>query len=269
MKRSVHFPILQDIGLNEAESLVFEVLLEQGPQKGSTIANKTGLIRGNVYNALKTLKDKGLVHEQGGSKITTFSASDPELLRSLIEQKKASIEAIQNQFEAITPQLKSYFRLFTKQPTIRVFEGVEGLKDIYREMLKEKHDIFAIVSADEPDPTLYRWLRTVYKDKRISAGIRVKGVASSTARGGELLEYAESELREARGLDPKAYPLRGEVNVFGDSVAFIAYRTNELFGLIIESPSLAMTFRSTVLALYDASEQLQAARDAAGAAGES
>ncbi|MBD3251405.1 hypothetical protein GF380_03045 [Candidatus Uhrbacteria bacterium] len=252
MKHPMHFPILQEIGLNEAESLVFEVLLEEGPQKGSTIAQKTDLARGNVYNALSSLKDKGLVHEQGDSKITMYAASDPERLRNLIEQKKASVEALQGQFEAIAPQLKGYYRLFTKQPTIRVFEGVEGLKDLYREILKAKKDVYAIVSADEPDPNLFRWLRTVYKDKRISEGIRVKGISSATERGRQLLGKAEVELREARGLDPHYYPLRGEVNVFGDSVAFISYKTHDLFGLIIESAPLAMTFRSTILALFDA-----------------
>jgi sugar-specific transcriptional regulator TrmB len=269
MKHPVHFPILQEIGLNQAETLVFEVLLEGGPQIGSTIAQKTGLGRGNAYNALQTLQEKGLVHEEKGKKITSFSASDPERLRALLDQKKASVEALQGQFEAVVPQFKSFFRLFTKQPTIRVFEGVEGLKDMYREMLKAGHDIYAIVSADEPDPALYRWLRTVYKDKRIAAGIRVKGVASSTSRGQELLEHAESELREVRGLDPRAYPLRGEVNVFGECVAFISYRTDELFGLIVESPSLAMTFRSTVQALFDAAEDSQAARETDGAGGAS
>lgn len=267
MKHSMHFPILQDLGLNEAESLVFEVLLEEGPQIGSTIAQKADLARGNVYNALATLKDKGFVHEQGKTKITEYAASDPERLRSLIEQKKASVEALQGQFEAIAPQLKGFYRMFTKQPTIRLFEGIEGLKSIYREILTAKNGIYSIVSADAIDPDLYRWMLKVYKKKRVESGIPVKGIVQSGDLAGDLLARAASELRTIQTIDPEKYQLSGEVNVFNESVAIIAHRSDQLFGMIIESSSIAQTIKSIIEVLYDSLSSSHAAKEVSDALG--
>ncbi|MEW5902144.1 MAG: helix-turn-helix domain-containing protein, partial [Acidobacteriota bacterium] len=250
MKHAPHLPILKDLGLSAAEALIYEVLLEEGPSPGAKIAQLSGIGRGNAYNSLASLKDKGLVEEEPGKK-TVFRVTDPERLRGLAKARREAAEALWNQLDSVLPGLKESYRIFTKQPTVRVFGGIEGLKDVYRETLREKQPIYALVSPDEPAPEIFRWLTTNYVRERVKLGIEVKAVVNGESKTAEYIAKGKAELREARFVSSAKYPFRGEIDAFGDKTAFIAYKKEELIGVIIESPSIAETLRSAVKLLLD------------------
>ncbi len=244
------YPVLTDLGLNENEALLYELLLQYGPQGGAELTEKSAIGRGNVYNTLTTLKTKGLVEEENGTK-TIYKPKDPEQLRTLANIRRASAEAVSEQVTAILPSLKSNYRLLTVQPTVRVFEGVDGLKEMYRETLKDKQTIYAYVSPDEPDPRIYRWLTTTYVQERIKHELHVKVVVNGSSQAAEYIAKNQMELREARFVQSELYPFRGEIDVFGDKVAFISYKTEELFGVIVESAAIAETLRSSIKLILD------------------
>lgn len=250
MAHSLHFPLLRDLGLNETEAVIYELLLTKGPQPAVDLVNPSGLGRGNVYNALTNLIGRGLVEEEKGAK-TLYRVINPEQLRTLAKQKKVVAEAVYDQLESILPGLKSSFRLFTHQPTVRVFEGTEGIKDIYKETVRDKQTIFAFVSPDEPEVSVFRWLTTHYVKARVEANIAVKVIVNGGSQAADYIAKNARELREARFIQNKNYPFRGEIDVFGDKVAFIAYKKEELIGVIIESAGIATTLRSVVQLLID------------------
>lgn len=244
------YPILKDLGLNENEALIYELLLQYGPQGGAELTEKSRIGRGNVYNTLTTLKTKGLVEEESGTK-TLYKPMDPEQLRTLAKLQQASAEAVTEQIISVLPSLKSAYRLFTVQPTVRAFEGIEGLKEMYRETLRDNQTVYAYVSPDEPDVRIYRWLTTNYVQERIKTNLHVKVIVNGSSQAGEYIRKNQQELREARFVKSDMYPFRGEIDVFGNKVAFISYKTEELFGVIIESAAIAETLRSSVKLLMD------------------
>lgn len=256
MSHTLHFPILGELNLNQSEALIYELLLEIGPQTGQKLVTKTGLGRGNVYNVLKSLVEKGLVLEEK-SNITLYKASNPEKLRELATSKVNQAKNLQNQLESILPSLKSQFNVITKRPTIRIFEGVEGLKDLYLETLKQTEPIYALVGPDDPDPELYKWLTGTYGKKRAKAGIWAHVVASGEKKAEEYVSKNKEELRNAILLDDSDFPMSGEVDVFGNTVAFMSYRSDELIGALIESPALATSLRSAIKALLFAHDAIE------------
>lgn len=244
--------ILQKLGLSPNEAKIYEMLLVKGESKAIDLVPESGLGRGNVYNVLTTLKKKGLVLEGEGKK-TLFTAANPETLRTLAKSQILSAEDLYSRFESTLPDLKSLFQLITNKPAFRVFEGVEGMKEIYLETLRAKEPIYALVGPDAPEPSLYKWLTTTYVKKRLAEGIHAYVLASGT--GEQTEEYKKksaAELRTVVSLNSSVYPFKGEVDVFGNSVAFISYGANELIGFIIESPALATTLRSVVKVAVDA-----------------
>jgi hypothetical protein len=160
-------------------------------------------------------------------------------------------QLLAEQIEVFLPDLKSRYRLFAQKPTLRFFEGIEGLKTVYTETLKEKQMIYALVSPDEPAEPIFRWLTTSYVQARVKGNIHVRVVVNGTSRAQEYIKKSKEELREARFVHSETYPFRGEVDVFGDNIAFIAYKEDELIGTILESPSIAETLRSTIRLLMD------------------
>lgn len=248
MSHSLHYPILKAIGLNENEALVYQILLELGQKPAQELIEPSSLSRGNLYNTLNSLKEKGLILEESGTK-KTYQAIDPEQLRTLAKTKVLSAQETLNQLESTLPSLKSAFRLITKKPTFRVFEGIDGIKQIYNEILEEEKTIYSLVGPDAPADELFQWLRTIYLTKRIKKNIHVFTALSGGIKAEILETQAKAELRTAIDLSEKEFPFEGEVSVFGNNVAFINYKETELIGLILESSALATTLRSTVKAL--------------------
>ncbi|MDA1038231.1 MAG: hypothetical protein O2877_00905 [bacterium] len=246
MTTSIHYPILQAIGLNENEALVYQLLLELGPKPAQNLIEPSGLGRGNLYNTLNALKEKGLIMEESGTK-KIYQAVDPENLRKLAKTQVISAQETLNQLESTLPTLKSAFRLITKKPTFRIFEGIEGIKDVYKEMLQANQPIHSLVGLGDASKELNKWLHTYYIKERLKRGIHVQGVVSSDERGQELLEHQEEELRHVALIDKQQFPYSGDISVFGESIAFMDHR-NEI-ATIIENAQLAQTLRSTIQAL--------------------
>lgn len=254
MPHEIHFPILSQLGINSSEALVYELLLELGPKTAQELLPSSGLGRGNLYNVLTSLKKKSLVFEEVGAK-TLFKANNPEVLRVLAEAKMSSAKDLVHQLSAALPTLKSQYQLITKRPTLRTFEGIGGLKSIYNETLDDNQTIYALVGPDEPAPELYRWLMKKYGPARAVKKIFAYVVASGeTAATKEYAETSQEQLRSLISLDHSLYPFNGEVDIFGDKIAFISYKKEELIGIILESPSLAETLRSVIKFIFSSAK---------------
>ena len=87
---------LSELGLTGNETKVFEVLLRRGKSKASDLASESGVSYGRIYVVLSSLERKGLVKviPEKGKK---FVASDPELLRLVVDQKRKSLDALEKE----------------------------------------------------------------------------------------------------------------------------------------------------------------------------
>lgn len=246
MSHDIHYPILQQLGINQSEALIYELLLELGPKAANELVDPSGLGRGNVYNTLKSLTEKSLVIEETGKK-ALFKAVDPEQLRVLAKNKLNAAQEIMNQLEATLPALKSQFALVTKRPTFRAFEGIDGIKEVYKFMISVGETVYSLVGLGESPEELSRWFKTYYIPERVKRGVHVKGVVSSDVKGRELIEHQESELREAVNINKDRFPFSGDMSVVGNNVVFMDHKNG--IATITESEPLAKTLRSTIQAL--------------------
>ncbi|MDQ7814272.1 MAG: helix-turn-helix domain-containing protein [Patescibacteria group bacterium] len=251
MPHTLHYPILKELGLTETEAMVYEVLLEIGPRAVKSLVIPTGLTRGNVYNALNSLQSKGLVTANDQGKVLTYIPTNPENLRKLAENRLTAVQLLSGQLDSVLPGLKSDFNKFNKKPTIRVYEGIEGLKKIYLSVLEAKQPIYSIMSPSQPDEKMLKWLRNTYAPERTKLGLAITGVMNSSERAMGLVATAAQELRSAKVVDTVKYGFKGEVLVFGDCVAFISYKTDDMIGMIVENKMIAETFRTCVRLMHD------------------
>ncbi|MBI5728232.1 MAG: helix-turn-helix domain-containing protein, partial [Candidatus Magasanikbacteria bacterium] len=119
---------LTKIGLHEKEAKVYLAAIELGGGSVQELAQKSGLKRPTVYVVLDSLVAQGLVSEEKKGRGSSFVAASPEALkRKAAEQKKAIDEAF--------PFLTAMWTGEKSKPQVRVYEGLEGMKEIYRETL--------------------------------------------------------------------------------------------------------------------------------------
>ncbi len=130
--------ILKKLGLSNHESKVYLLGLKLGPSLASELAKHSGLGRTLVYHLLGQLKTKGLLSEQGTGNGKRFAMEPPERLSTIVERKQKELEGMAIQVSQITKELK-FSAVFSDVPQIRIYEGLEGIKNFAQETFAIKN----------------------------------------------------------------------------------------------------------------------------------
>ncbi|OGI26664.1 MAG: hypothetical protein A2359_03230 [Candidatus Moranbacteria bacterium RIFOXYB1_FULL_43_19] len=120
---------LEQIGFHEKEAKVYLACLQLGQDTAYHIAQKCGLKRATVYFTLNLLVERGLVSIWKTKKATLFRAANPKKLFTQIKRKEEMLTEI-------FPLLQSIFNFDEDRPNIQIFEGREGVRQIYAEIVE-------------------------------------------------------------------------------------------------------------------------------------
>jgi len=85
---------LEKLGLDDKEIQVYLSLLEIGEANIAKITKKSGVKRTTVYNAIESLKGKGLVSSTMRKQSTLYVAEDPRKLEQGLNEKLLSLKNI-------------------------------------------------------------------------------------------------------------------------------------------------------------------------------
>lgn len=237
--------VLVNLGLSPEETDIYLSLINSGPQSAGQLAKSTKVKRTYIYSVSAGLIKKGLISQTKKGKTTVFSAMSPDKLSSLVETKRQLIEQAENTLESIMPSLKEKFEAVDTRPVVTYYEGVEGIKKVYRDTLKEKREILALVETSEVDLNVYGWVTKEYVKERVKNDIKVRAIASSGSKIAIYTGLNKEELRETKVVSSEKFPFENEINIYGNKIAIINHKKGErLMGVIIDNKSVAETFRS-------------------------
>lgn len=228
---------LEQLGMHEKKAEVYLACLELGNATAYLIAKKVGLKRPTVYDIANQLMREGLLHKSMRGNVKYFSPADPEKLIRLLKAKEKNIR------EAM-PELQNLYNSPKTKPLIRYFEGKEGIIEMYEDSLrscKKGDEILAYVGED-----VLRHLPNYAEDyiaRRVEKGVVLRGIYKNNPGLAKYLEKSREQLRIARVLDEKHFPVNNETNIYKNKIAIASYGT-EMFGMIIESEEIARSQRT-------------------------
>lgn len=241
----MQLPFLSNIGLTTNEISLYELLLSSGEVSIKQLLVKTTLKRTTAYTVLASLEKKGLVTKYDKNKIIHFKPESPTKLLELAEAQYKVLDRTRNDIQAVVPEMISNYILAVEKPVVTTFEGIEGLKKIYEDMLRVGKPIYAFLQAHEVEPTLYEWLTGPFVKKRAKLGIPAQVIVSSSKHAEQYVKKNEKELRETRLVSSELFPFQHEVDIYGYKVAFIHFKKNEpLIGIVINHPAIAKTMKA-------------------------
>lgn len=136
-KTSMYQELFENLGLSPNEAKIYETLLEQGESNISKIAVATNIHRRNAYDAVHRLVEKGLCFQIISSSENKYNAVDPDKLQEVIGEK-------QEQLGKALPDLKQKFHRREAPEEAFIYRGVEGQKNIFRDMLRIAQDSYFI-----------------------------------------------------------------------------------------------------------------------------
>jgi len=122
--------ILKELGLSDAESLIYLTLIETGSTLVGLIIKKTGLHRGTTYQVLQRLKEKGLVSSIIKGKKQYFEPASPERLMDILRAKEESLTEI-------LPLLKKKLEASKEKQEVNVYSGINGIRSVLDRTLEE------------------------------------------------------------------------------------------------------------------------------------
>ena len=237
--------ILTSIGLTPEQADLYASLLEHGAQTAGKLSKTTKIQRTYVYPVVRELVKKGLVAMEKKGRTTTFIPQSPERLLTQAEDVKTHAAQAYAALEGILPGLKTTYQAIEAKPTITYHEGVEGIKKIYMDTIKDEKTIYALVEPSTIDPDIHHWLMSQYVQLRKDHHIEAKVIVATGPQTQGFIRRDKAELRDTRVVSGKSYPFQHEINIYGTKVAIINHKKGTPFiGIIIDNPIIAATFRA-------------------------
>lgn len=235
--------LLEKLGLHTQASEIYLALLSIGQGTVSDIAHATKQHRPAIYHHLPELLEKGLVSQTKKGQRTLYVPESPE---HLLDVAKRFTEEIQNAL----PELTAAYQGKQKQPMIRYFQGAEGIRSAYEDLLRtmKKGQVIYRYESPEDHRKYEKYIPREYRD-RVLDGKEVDWLIITNKftmdRKRKRLErlYKCVPPEEAKFMyDISAY-------IYSHKVAFIDYR-NEMAS-IIESATFAGFQRKIFKMLFD------------------
>jgi len=267
-RRAEHISLLKKVGLSEEEARVYLVSLELGAEAASVIADRVKLKRGQTYNLLKSLIQRGLIQEFERSGTKHFVASSPETVLSLIDRKDEELQRKRSELLSALPELETVRTKIASPPKIRFFQGLEGVKEVLTEIISVGNsEIAAFLDLEKrhlqlgPDASEFI---DSFAAERIERNIWLYGIvpqdslAREDKRRGASGPIMRREFRTLPGYNPTA-----EIYIYRGCISIVSTWKQKI-GLTIEDESIFNTYlelHRSLWALLPVTEEVrQAAR---------
>lgn len=240
---SRYLDLLERAGLNEKEALIFNALLEKGEMGAGEIVSLVNLKRGDTYNHIYSLKQKGLLEEitTGGWK--RFKLEHPSQIEEYVENRSQELEGAKRELSAVLPAILSTYNLTYHKPGVKVFEGADGSEKMMHDSLTAKTEIYSIVDPKAIDKYMSEENKR-YVAEREKLGVKKKILVADTPSNRERYLNRQSKVTEIRFIPYDLPAFQTNLQIYDNKVAFHTLNPERTMGVIIEDELIAKLQRS-------------------------
>lgn len=238
---------IEDLGLSNKEARIYVASLMLGPSGVQSIADYSGIKRVTTYVILESLVTLGLVSQIVKGKKTFFIAEDPTNLRRLLDKREQEVKEQKQSFETILPNLIGLKALPKESPSVRFYEGAEGIRTIMDTYLNRAHlgkadIIYGFSNLDQIFSYFPDIREKGFNPNRMRESINSRMLYTSSQ--GPILKTNDTELnRESRYLPPDKFDMAGDFTIIGDTIIMLSLTGKQPLGVTITSSVLAQGLR--------------------------
>ena len=232
---------LVNIGFEQQEAKVYLSLLTLGEATVNDISKHSGVVRTSCYYTLQKLHKRGIAHPYVKRKVHYWGVEGPGWLMGRLEEQK-------NTLNSIMPQLLAMQAVSGAKPTFAYYEGTDGVRQILKDILKEKRNLLSMSSLEDAVALLGQQFR-YFISKRITAGLSVRYITNRSQETVAMQARDEKELRHTHFLPP-GKEIKNMNFIYGDKIAILSLNRKLPTGVIIKDPDIAHTQRILFEALW-------------------
>lgn len=244
--------ILRKAGLTESQAKGYLALIEHGDLSPAELAEKTNETRTNGYMICEKLESLGLATKKDGKK-AVYSAAHPSALEALAEKRRKIVERDEQTVKNGMSPLINFFYQYHATPGVEVHYGGEGIETIRERTLKTGKELLFVRSPADTDYDKEKMTRFI--NQRVAAGITAQSIAPAPDSVTESREQLDKWLLDRTLLPGGYYDAPVEIDIFGDTVAFIDF-DNDSMSTTITSQNIAEAMKQLFLIAKRTSDRL-------------
>ena len=243
--------LLENYGLDSKEAMIYLAGLELGSATVQQLARKSQIKRTTVYLIAEALKVKGLFSEFKNPHGVQFIPVEPNRLLGMLDERKAALQDALPELQAITHSQKR------SKPSVRYYEGREGLRKLAMEMLgTPDSELLFMGSYSDVLACLGRvFYEKIFMPERIRKNIFLRALNTKDPWSIYLMSRNQKEKREIVFL-PQETKCTAAQYTCGDRIASFSPR-GETMGFIVQSPDLADLERQKFELMWEACKERQ------------
>ncbi len=235
--------VLEQLGLSHHESKIYVSLLEQGPQIVSSIQKNTGIHRPTVYQALRALKERGLVATSQRGKRSFFVAGSPQRIQFLFDD-------LQSRFQTLLPELESFRKANSIKPGVRYYEGKKGVAAVFQDLVTVlgHGDTYYRISSSGDSPVASQYVPKNYKKLRDDKEIQRYVITNKETYERKIKE--KNFNREVKMIPTNTDDFTFNITelIYQNKIAFIDFNTETAF--IVDNQKIAEFQKKIFKILY-------------------
>src|SRR3989338_5719194 len=248
MNESAMQALLEQLSFSQKEARIYLALSTCGDMGAGELASVVRTYRPNVYDSLRQLEERGLVHSylMNGSRL--YKAAPPDVLGDSIEQKLSIVRNLKQAIEKSKPE--------RKEVQVAIYTGNMALRAVFREYvetLASTRTVGLLMGVDErafmaANRTVMERFFEQMKELRLRERVLV-------AEGEKYLP-APKETTTYRGLPRAYFDSTTAFQVYGGTVNIIVF-SDPLHVLAIRSPRIADAYRKKFGLLWKHSKPIK------------
>jgi len=222
---------LEKFGLEKREIQIYLALLEYKSQSAYLLSKRTGILRQTIYDVLSSLSHKGLVSSVIKGRTKFFEAANPSRLKLILDEKNKAIQKI-------LPELNKLGERIIEKPNVEFYEGIEGLKSVYNDIIKTKPlELLEYGNAENFLEILKLYFIENYIKKRINSKINLRLIVEKNKKTKIISKTNKKILRITKSLE-EMKNLKTINYIYSDKFAILSLK-KEPIAVIIKDKEIA------------------------------
>lgn len=247
--------ILIDSGLSDDQTKIYLHLLEYGLSPAKIISTKTGIGRALTYKVLDQLVELELAEKREIiGKMAMFFPNHPSKIKDLAEKKKISYDEAISVLTKAMPQLSSSYNMLFGKPNVQFYEGLEGLRKVYDDILEIGQDILVISAPTGEGKENILHLVREQIEKQVAQNIKTKAITSHGS-GATATPVSEDEkyLITRKMVPAEKLKIPAQIIIYGDKVAITNFKET-IITVLMESKYIKDTFSTIFEYMWEKTE---------------
>jgi len=234
--KNMNIKTLTSIGLSEKSAKIYLATLSLGVSSVQKIAERANVKRATAYLYIQELINDGFLQKVPSGKKEYYTASNPELLKNRFMD---NFQIFQSGYQ----ELQNLYSGFEGKLKVRVLEGENGLKEVYKQVCNASQIRFIadLSSVESNFQESFSKISLAVKDNEI---ITREIIPNTDEAKHSSKRYAVTAGKYYSSRIATNGPIHNDCAIFDNTLALFRLNEFNLFVVLIEEPTIAQTMKT-------------------------